>query len=105
MSTKVIQLAELLVRYSLAVKQGDKVLISGSSLAEPLLREVYACVLRSGGHPLMNVILPELDEIFYKYASDEQLGLCPGAVPARHRNVRRRHLHLRFRQYEESARR
>lgn len=79
-TTKVAQLADLLVRYSVAVKKGDKVLINGSSLAEPLLREVYAAVLKCGGHPLMNVILPEQDEILYQYASDDQLAFVPEPV-------------------------
>ncbi|MDD5167717.1 MAG: aminopeptidase [Syntrophales bacterium] len=74
---RVRKLAELLVQYSVAVKPGDKVLINGSTLAAPLLREIYACVLQSGGHPLMQAVIPGMDEIFYKYASDAQITFVP----------------------------
>ena len=80
LNTRIARLADLLVRYSVAVKRGDKVLINGSSLAEPLLLEVYASVLRCGGHPMMNVILPDIDEILYKYASEDQLSFVPEPI-------------------------
>jgi aminopeptidase len=40
--------AQLLTQYCLEVKPGDKVFISTSMLAEPLLREVYRCMLEAG---------------------------------------------------------
>jgi aminopeptidase len=40
--------AHLLVNYCLAVKTGDKVLISANLLAEPLVAEVYRAALESG---------------------------------------------------------
>ena len=74
---RLIKLAELLVGYSVAVQRGDKVLINGSSIAAPLLGEVYAAVLRAGGHPLMLVSLPDMDDVMYRYASEEQLKFMP----------------------------
>lgn len=71
------KLAELLVQYSVAIRPGDKVLINGSSLAAPLLREVYAAVFRAGGHPLMLVSLPNIDDVMYRFASTEQLKFMP----------------------------
>ena len=70
---RVEKLAELLVNYSVAVKSGDKVAIQGESLAEPLHKAIYAKVLQAGGHPFFVITPSGTPEIFYKYASDEQL--------------------------------
>jgi len=70
---RVDKLAGVLVNYSVAVQPGDKVMIRGDALAEPLLKAVYAEVLQAGGHPLMIPSLPGTEELFFRYASDEQL--------------------------------
>ena len=70
---RLVKLADMLVNYSVAVKPGDKVAIRGSTLAEPLMREIYIKVLQAGGFPLLNPTLPWAQEEFYRYASDEQL--------------------------------
>jgi aminopeptidase len=70
---RIEKMADLLVNYSVAVKMGDKVAIQGDSLAEPLLKAIYVKVLQAGGNPFF-VIAPEgANELFYRYASDEQL--------------------------------
>lgn len=74
---RIMKLAQTLVGYSVAVREGDRVLINGSVLAEPLLKEIYVRVLQAGGHPLMMVSLPNTEEIFFRYASDEQLKHIP----------------------------
>ena len=75
--SRVDKLAEVLVGYSAAVKPGDKVMVEGNTLAEPLLKAVYARVLQAGGHPLMLVSLPGEDELLFRYGSDEQLQHVP----------------------------
>jgi aminopeptidase len=70
---RVEKLAELLVDYSVGVKPGDKVAVQGEVLAEPLLKAIYARVLQAGGNPYLLVSPNGLDEIFYRYASDEQI--------------------------------
>mgnify|MGYP005835466669 CR=1 FL=1 len=71
---RIEKLAQVLVDYSTSVRPGDKVLIEGCTLAEPLLKAVYARVLQAGGHPFMQPTLPGTQELLYRYASDEQLG-------------------------------
>ncbi len=71
--SRIEALARVLVEYSVAVKPGEKVLIQGSAIAEPLLKEIYARVLRAGGYPLMMLSLPGAEEIFFRDASEEQL--------------------------------
>jgi aminopeptidase len=70
---RVEKLADMLVNYSVAVKPGDRVLLQGPTTAVPLIKAVYAKVLEAGGLPLTVASIPELNEIFYRYGSDEQL--------------------------------
>ena len=70
---RVVKMAELLVKYSVAVKKGDKVAIQGGSGATPLIKEIYKQVLLAGGLPFVSYSPEGFDEIFYTYASDEQL--------------------------------
>ncbi len=70
---KLNKYAELLVNYSLEVKKGDQVLIQGEDVSKDLIKEVYKEVLKNGGHPLVITKFEEQEELFYKYASEEQL--------------------------------
>ena len=65
--------AEVLVRYSVAVKPGQTVAIQGGTEAAPLLRAIYRDVLKAGGVPVMLPVLPGLQRDLYEIASDEQL--------------------------------
>ncbi len=71
---RVSRLARLLVEYSVGVKRGDEVVISGGFEALPLIREVYRWVVRRGGYPVITSVRDEvLDEIFYREAGPEVL--------------------------------
>jgi aminopeptidase len=74
---RVEKLADLLVNYSVGLKTGDKVVIQGESLAEPLLKEIYVKVLQGGGNPYLMESFNGWDELFYRYASDEQIRFVP----------------------------
>jgi aminopeptidase len=74
---RVDKLAEMLVKYSVAVRKGDKVAIQGEFSAEPLLKAIYAKVLQAGGNPFLIISPDGIDEIFYRYASEEQLKHIP----------------------------
>lgn len=75
--SRIEKLADLLVNYSVEVKEGDRVAIDSGSPAEPLVKAVYARVLQAGGHPFV-VFQPDgMEEIFYRHASDEQLKYVP----------------------------
>ena len=74
---RIDKLADLLVKYSVAVRPRDTVLVTGDTQAEPLLKAVYAKVLQSGGFPMMIVTLNETDELLFRYGSDEQLRHIP----------------------------
>ena len=72
------KMARVLVDYSVAIQPGERVLIEGTLLAEPLVRAVYRRVLERGGHPHLLLSLPDQDEILYSAAAnDEQLDFVP----------------------------
>ena len=73
LDTRVEKLAEVLIDYSLALKEGDNVFIRGNPVAEPLLKAVCVKALKAGAHPMMLVSLPSFDEMLLKYGSDDQL--------------------------------
>ncbi len=70
---RIEKLADLLVNYSIAAEPGHKVAIQGSTLAEPLIRALYASLLKAGAYPTVLPVLPGLDEVFFRHASDAQL--------------------------------
>jgi len=70
---RVTKWARVLVDYSLAVQPEQLVVINGTPLAAPLIREVYRLVLERGAYPVVQVALPGLAEIFYKTANERQL--------------------------------
>ncbi len=70
---RLTKLANVLVNYSVSIKANQLVRISGSSVAEPLIIELYKAVINAGAHPVVYMTPDELMEIKYKYANDEQL--------------------------------
>src|SRR5688500_1081806 len=67
------KLADVIVNYSVGVKPGQVVRVSSPAVATPLVLELYRSVVRAGGHPLVRVTPEELQEVFLKDATDEQL--------------------------------
>lgn len=67
------RMAHLMVGYSALVKEGDRVEIAGTTLAAPLLRELYRETLKAGGLPQLRMSFPDQQEILLKTASDTQL--------------------------------
>ena len=70
------KLAGVLVNYSVGVKKGQIVRISGPPVSQPLIVALYEKVLEAGGHPAVRMVPEELNEMFLKKASDEQLKFC-----------------------------
>ncbi len=70
---RVEKFAEVLVHYSLDIQPEQRVIIQGTTLAEPLLRATFTEVLRAGAHPMLLISLPDQDELLFRYGSDRQL--------------------------------
>jgi aminopeptidase len=74
------KLAHLLVNYSLGVKKGDQLAVIGSVNAQPLMLEVYKEALVIGALPDLLPSFSETSELYFKYASDEQLQAPPSPI-------------------------
>jgi len=80
---RIVDLARILVEYSMNVQPGDHVAIIGSPLAESLIKEVFRYTLRAGGYPypFLGIELLRgmdgLDEILFKEGNDEQIQHVP----------------------------
>jgi aminopeptidase len=70
--THISKLASILVNYSTSVQKGEWVGILGDVLALPLLREVYAEVIKAGGFPTVMISDEAMARTFLREASDAQ---------------------------------
>ena len=77
MDPRVKKLADILVNYSIKVKKGEYIIVSGGTEAEELMKEIYRLILKKGAYPSMKVSLPGTDYIYYKNASNIQLKKFP----------------------------
>jgi aminopeptidase len=70
---RIAKLADVLVKYSLSLQPDQQFFIRTAPLAAELSLEVYMQALECGAHVFIQNNLPGADEVFYKYASPEQL--------------------------------
>jgi aminopeptidase len=71
---RIKKLAKLLTHYSVGLREGDLFVIRATPVAAPLVQECYREALLLGAHPHVDLRLPGLDEVFYRTASDAELG-------------------------------
>jgi len=69
--------AQLLVKYSLDVQPGWRVLLRSSTVAEPLIAEIYKALLQAGAHVEVQLSMADQDHLFYTYANEDQLSHLP----------------------------
>jgi aminopeptidase len=69
--------AQILVDHSTKIKMGDRVAITATTAAEPVIRELYALILERGGYPHLLIDIPGQDEIFFAHAKGELLDFVP----------------------------
>jgi aminopeptidase len=62
--------AQLLVDYSTNVQAGEYVVVNSTPLAEELVLEVYQRILELGAYPIVNIVLPGMQETFFKHGQD-----------------------------------
>ncbi len=78
---RVQKFARVLVEHSARIVPGDRVLLEGTTAAEPLLRELFIQIMEKGGLPHLMMSLPGLmpfsqEEMYLTYAhTDAQLEL------------------------------
>lgn len=73
--------ASLLVHYCLEIKPGEKIYISSTTQAEPLVREVYREAIQAGAHVEYHLSFREQHRLFMAHANDHQLTQPPAFLP------------------------
>ncbi|HRZ85506.1 MAG TPA: aminopeptidase [Candidatus Paceibacterota bacterium] len=71
------KLAKLIVNYSVFVKPGENVIISGGTEAEDFISALYKEVILAGGHPILKINIKGITPFFYKYAKKHQIDKFP----------------------------
>jgi aminopeptidase len=70
---RIVQIADVLVNYSLRLKPGETLLIRAESVAEPLIKETYRAALKAGARVATQIGLPGMGKIFMDEANDDQI--------------------------------
>ena len=70
------KLARVLAHYSLNIKDGNTVWLMGEMGGLPLYQMLFEELLQAGAHVYPTLQPPLWEEIFLRYASDEQLARC-----------------------------
>ncbi len=70
---RVQKLAQVLVHYSLDLREGEEFSLSTTPLAEELSLAVYEEAIKAGAQVLVQNQLPGFEEIFFKLGSDAQI--------------------------------
>jgi aminopeptidase len=70
-------LAQVLVRHSTEVKEGDLCVVRAGTAAEPLAQAVYEEILRAGGLPLISLEMEEQEAALLRLGSEDQLDWMP----------------------------
>ena len=71
--TRVERLADLVVNYSLELREGQVLRIDGFDVAAPLALELYRAALAAGAHAYTNLTLDGLAELLVAEGSEEQI--------------------------------
>ena len=71
--SSVVQLAVLLVNYSLELKHGDLVRIDGGTVGAPLILELYRAAIRAGAHPYTRVNVEGMEHILLAEGAPDQI--------------------------------
>ncbi len=71
------KLAKLIIKYSVAVKPHENVIISGGTEANEFILALYKETVLAGAHPILKLSLPETTPFFYKHAKPHQIQKFP----------------------------
>ncbi|HFA51127.1 MAG TPA: aminopeptidase [Bacteroidetes bacterium] len=77
MTSMLAKYAQLLVHYCVEIKEGERLYVASTTLAEPLVREVYREAVRAGAQVEVDLSFREKGNIFMKEAGTAQLKYLP----------------------------
>ncbi|MFT4762785.1 MAG: aminopeptidase [Paraglaciecola sp.] len=69
--------AHLLVHYCVNIQPGERLYVSSTTLAEPLIREIYRVGVKAGAHVEVDLAFRGKNRIFINNANEEQLKYVP----------------------------
>ncbi|MEM1123710.1 MAG: aminopeptidase, partial [Bacteroidota bacterium] len=77
MNTILKKYAELLVHYCVEIQSGEKLYVRSSTLAEPLVKEVYRAAIKAGAHVEIDLEFEGKNRIFLTEGKEHQLQRVP----------------------------
>ncbi|MEA3454400.1 MAG: aminopeptidase [Candidatus Caldatribacteriota bacterium] len=80
MDNRVKKHVEVLSKYSLDLKKGEKMIIAGDIVTLPLIKESYRLAVELGALPQVMINSEELKEILLKGGSEEQIKYVPDSI-------------------------
>lgn len=80
MDNRITKHAEVILKYSLNLKKGEKIVIVGDVVTLPLIKESYRLAVELGALPQVMINSEELKEILLKGGSEEQIKYVPESV-------------------------
>jgi len=80
MDNRIKKHAEVLLKHSLALKKGEKIVIVGDVVTLPLIKESYRLAVELGALPQVMINSEELKEILLKGGSEEQIKYVPDSI-------------------------
>lgn len=78
MDQRIVKHAEVLTKYSLGLRKGDRVLIQGDVSVMPLVAECYRQAVILGAHPAVKLTSEEMKETMLRFGSEEQIKFVHG---------------------------
>src|SRR5215216_3815272 len=70
---RIQKLAQVMVHYSLGIKRGQKVYLQTTPAGQEFNLAFYEEAVKAGAHVAVMMMLPGAEEVFLKYASNQQL--------------------------------
>jgi len=70
---RIQKLAQVMVHYSLGIKRGQKVYLQTTPAGQEFNLAFYEEAIKAGAHVAVMMMLPGAEEVFFKYASNQQL--------------------------------
>jgi aminopeptidase len=70
---RIDKLADILTEYSIPMDAGQKAVIEGTTLAEPLMLALYERLLRRGVHVRLEPVFPHAAQVYFANANQAQL--------------------------------
>ncbi len=67
------KLAKLAINHAVNIKKGERICITGPALAKELFQAMYSETIKAGGYPLLLPAIEGIQELKFKYSSEEQL--------------------------------